>query len=314
MKPFPDEQYDRKPRHNSDSRSTLRAGVHRIYLPAPLDAQAWAEMQPGLSPRLQSDPVGTLHGYAMEVPASTPGRRRDRRDPLHDNLQSVRQMVRRWLARSGIHRQREASGGATPPRSQRPSWRWLQHRREERWRWHRLLRPQTSEGRESPRDRGGVAGRTPTRFAAARRASRRTALPPFAHDGTERRIVRPQDAAEQTECYSGKKKDHTVKNVLGLTRAAGVVCPSDRALRTTSVPVWRRGSHWIGRRSRPIISEVRAKKLSGGSAVREVPDTAAPTRSTSSRGLFATLGETSRYFNHPKTNKTPEPLAEFSTL
>src|SRR5262249_18301666 len=26
--------------------------------------------------------------------------------------------------------------------------------------------------------------------------------------------VRPQDPAAQTECYSGKKKDHTVKNVL----------------------------------------------------------------------------------------------------
>jgi hypothetical protein len=38
--------------------------------------------------------------------------------------------------------------------------------------------------------------------------------PRFAHDGTERRIVRPQDPAEQTACYSGKKKDHTVKNVL----------------------------------------------------------------------------------------------------
>src|SRR3954452_9555869 len=34
----------------------------------------------------------------------------------------------------------------------------------------------------------------------------------FAHDGTERRI--PQDPAEQTQCYSGKKKDHTVKNIL----------------------------------------------------------------------------------------------------
>ena len=34
-----------------------------------------------------------------------------------------------------------------------------------------------------------------------------------AHDGTERRIVRPQDSAEQTACYSGKKKDHTVKNI-----------------------------------------------------------------------------------------------------
>src|SRR5262249_47267374 len=37
--------------------------------------------------------------------------------------------------------------------------------------------------------------------------------PPFAHDGTERRIVRPHPP-EQTDCYSGKKKDHTVKNVL----------------------------------------------------------------------------------------------------
>jgi hypothetical protein len=48
------------------------------------------------------------------------------------------------------------------------------------------------------------------RLAARRRAS----VPPCAHDGTERRIVRPQDLAEQTACYSGKKKDHTVKNVL----------------------------------------------------------------------------------------------------
>ena len=47
--------------------------------------------------------------------------------------------------------------------------------------------------------------------ACTRRHARR---PPFAHDGTERRIVRPQDPAEQTACYSGKKKDHTVKNVL----------------------------------------------------------------------------------------------------
>src|SRR5215813_3289338 len=56
--------------------------------------------------------------------------------------------------------------------------------------------------------------------AAARRGGgrrghrRRARRPPFAHDGTERRIVRPQDAAEQATCYSGKKKDHTVKNVL----------------------------------------------------------------------------------------------------
>jgi hypothetical protein len=94
MKPCPDASDARKPRHNANSRSTLRARVHRIYLTAPFDAQARAEMQTGLSPRLQSDPVGPLYGYAMELPAGTPGKRRDRRDPRHDNLQSVRQMVR----------------------------------------------------------------------------------------------------------------------------------------------------------------------------------------------------------------------------
>ena len=39
-------------------------------------------------------------------------------------------------------------------------------------------------------------------------------VPPLPHDGTERRIVRPQDPPAQTDCYSGKKKDHTLKNVL----------------------------------------------------------------------------------------------------
>jgi hypothetical protein len=36
----------------------------------------------------------------------------------------------------------------------------------------------------------------------------------FIIDGTERRIQRPQDPTEQQEKYSGKKKDHTVKNNL----------------------------------------------------------------------------------------------------
>src|ERR1700694_3518971 len=37
---------------------------------------------------------------------------------------------------------------------------------------------------------------------------------PFCHDGTERRIHRPKDAAQQKSHYSGKKKCHTVKNVV----------------------------------------------------------------------------------------------------
>ena len=68
--PLPDERYDKKSSHDADPRSTLRAGVRRIFLPAPLDAQAGAEVQTGLSPRLQSHPVGPLYGHAMEVPAS----------------------------------------------------------------------------------------------------------------------------------------------------------------------------------------------------------------------------------------------------
>src|SRR5215831_11737488 len=60
-----------------------------------------------------------------------------------------------------------------------------------------------------------------------RRPSRPAGVPPFAHDGTERRIVRPQAPAEQTECYSGKKKDHTVKNVLLVNALLRILFLSD---------------------------------------------------------------------------------------
>src|SRR5262249_21167246 len=51
--------------------------------------------------------------------------------------------------------------------------------------------------------------------------------PPFAHDGTERRIVRPQDPVEQQESYSGKKKDNTVKNVLLVNALLTILFLSD---------------------------------------------------------------------------------------
>src|SRR3989440_12791387 len=62
----------------------------------------------------------------------------------------------------------------------------------------------------SPRWHNGLVSRRRRR----RPQSRRWRQSLFAHDGTERRIVRPQDAAAQAACYSGKKKDHTVKNIL----------------------------------------------------------------------------------------------------
>ncbi len=62
MRPLPDEHTGTKACNDADSRPTLRHGVHHISLPAPLDAQAWAEVQTGLSSCLQSHLVGALHG------------------------------------------------------------------------------------------------------------------------------------------------------------------------------------------------------------------------------------------------------------
>lgn len=46
---------------------------------------------------------------------------------------------------------------------------------------------------------------------------------PFCHDGTERRIPRPQNPDEQQSHYSGKKKSHTVKNLLLSDRQVRIV-------------------------------------------------------------------------------------------
>ena len=83
------------------------------------------------------------------------------------------------------------------------------------------------------RGRSGHAtgGRTRTAGGRActrrRRTRHRTGVPPFAHDGTERRIVRPQNPATQTDCYSGKKKDHTIKNVLLVNAPLTILFLSD---------------------------------------------------------------------------------------
>src|SRR5690349_24892382 len=79
----------------------------------------------------------------------------------------------------------------------------------------------------------GARGRAAGGACARGRPSRCTrgcaGSPPFAHDGTERRIVRPQDPAEQTRCYSGKKKDHTVKNILLVNAVLIILFLSDTA-------------------------------------------------------------------------------------
>ena len=52
-------------------------------------------------------------------------------------------------------------------------------------------------------------------------------LPPFGHDGTERRIERPQDPLEQTRGYRGKKTCHTVKHVLLINAVLTILFLSD---------------------------------------------------------------------------------------
>jgi hypothetical protein len=75
--------------------------------------------------------------------------------------------------------------------------------------------------------RGGRGGSACARHAAGAAAHAGTRLLPCGHDGTERRIERPQDPTEQTRCYSGKKKCHTVKNVLLINAALTILFLSD---------------------------------------------------------------------------------------
>src|SRR5258708_6055938 len=71
---------------------------------------------------------------------------------------------------------------------------------------------QTAGGCASALD-GGLGPAIGTEHCADRTGGARQPSP-FCHDGTERRIQRPKDAAQQKSHYSGKKKCHTVKNVV----------------------------------------------------------------------------------------------------
>ncbi len=68
-------------------------------------------------------------------------------------------------------------------------------------------------------------GMTPQRDGSqvAASALANEGTPDFALDGTERRRQRPQDATEQQEHYSGKKKTHTDKNIVLINESTGKV-------------------------------------------------------------------------------------------
>ena len=77
-------------------------------------------------------------------------------------------------------------------------------------------------GLSGSRAASGPYGR---RFSCeARTATARRSLysPPCWHDGTERPIQRPKDPEEQQEYYSGKKKCHTLKNLLVINETCHV--------------------------------------------------------------------------------------------
>jgi hypothetical protein len=99
----------------------------------------------------------------------------------------------------------------------------------------------------------------------------------FIIDGTERKIQRPKDAAEQTRYYSGKKHTHTVKNDLIVTlknRAVKYlsqtyegkkndkkICVKNnrlslRAARSTKTRAFKGMLPWGSRRSNPRRSHV----------------------------------------------------------
>src|SRR5712692_3070933 len=71
---------------------------------------------------------------------------------------------------------------------------------------------------------GAVIGTEPCvdRTAGARCPEPRQPSP-FCHDGTERRIQRPKDAAQQKSHDSGKKKCHTVKIVVLVDQQLSIV-------------------------------------------------------------------------------------------
>jgi hypothetical protein len=132
MRPLPDEHHGTAACNATDSCSTLRTGVHGIYLAAPRDAQARTTGQPGLLPRLASHPVGALHGEAVAGPARAGSLRWAPGAACHDGLQSLGHMGRCGGAGAGVCGQWTACGDRETPRPQRAAWRREQYRGQKR--------------------------------------------------------------------------------------------------------------------------------------------------------------------------------------
>ncbi|HXH10511.1 MAG TPA: transposase family protein [Alphaproteobacteria bacterium] len=93
--------------------------------------------------------------------------------------------------------------------------------------WIHVLHPVLNQALS---DQVLLPARTAAEFAAmfeTHASDRKSTSPPFWHDGTERPIHRPTDPEEQQEYYSGKKKCHTLNNVLVINETCHVCFLSD---------------------------------------------------------------------------------------
>jgi hypothetical protein len=154
MRPLQDEHHGTTACNDADSCPTLRTGVRGIYLPAPLDAQAGAEVHTGLSWRLQSHLMSPLHGDAVEGPTRAerppPGSRPFTTRPSPTSLPNGPMMGRSgrhaspvcgiWQIKSTLISVCSTATGPTP---------W-----PKKGRWDRVCGVHTPEGWEGHRDHG----------------------------------------------------------------------------------------------------------------------------------------------------------------
>ena len=107
---------------------TLRTRVHRLALPAPLDAHAWPAGPRGRSWRLAWHGVGALDREAMAVSPYAPRAPREPSPPCPARLPSLCSLGRCWRPLAGVWGQCPASGDRATPRHPRAAGRRHQHR------------------------------------------------------------------------------------------------------------------------------------------------------------------------------------------
>jgi len=89
IRPLHDEHNGTKICNDANSRATVRKRIHRIYLAAPLDAHAWAEVHTGLPSRLSPHLVDLLHRDVVAVHPRAERPQWETCYALHDCLQSL---------------------------------------------------------------------------------------------------------------------------------------------------------------------------------------------------------------------------------